>query len=171
MRISQVYENAIYDWCKRVLPTYTVIWDKQSVATPSAKYIAIDILTSGLSEEVNSPNITNPSTDNYKYTLAESMSVQFKLFADDAYLADMGKLRRSYYHAATQTALATAGLTRQKVLSVVDLTGLQNTGFKFACALDVFLGYKIDDTVQSDGEISRVSGEVLGVDFDTNDNI
>ena len=173
MRLNQTYENALVAWVKSVLTGYIVIWDMQNVQTPSSKYVTLNILTSGLSEPVNSPNIEYNTTDKYKYTLAESMAVQIQLFSDDSYLSDMGKLRRSFYYASTQKAFSTAGLTRQKMENIIDLSALANTGFKFACSLDIFLGYKIDDAtvIQTDGEISRVTGTVLGVDFDTNDNI
>ncbi len=168
-RFNSTFENAFVAWIKSVLgSSFTVFWDKQDIETPAMPYATLSYISAGNIENSTPTRIFNndKSTTLVSY---ETLTLSVNIYDNSSeYLDKIAKLKRSFFDDIVLQTFHLAGLACRDFTATQDLSELQETSFEFRAQSDFVFAYAVETTEKDTGYISRVSGEILGIDFDVN---
>jgi hypothetical protein len=166
-RFNSTYENAFVAWVKFVLgSTFTVLWDKQDIATPEMPYALLSYLTAGNIENATTTRIFNNDKSTTLVT-HETLTLSVNIFDNSGdYLNKITKLKRSFSDDIVLQTFHLAGLSCRDFSATQDLSALQETSYEFRAQSDFVFAYAIETAEKDTGYIDRVSGEILDIDFD-----
>jgi len=170
-RFNSTFENAFVAWIKSVLgSTFTVLWDKQDIATPTMPYALLSYLTAGNIENSTPTRIFNNDKSSTLVSY-ETLTLSVNIFDNSGdYLNKIAKLKRSFFDDIVLHTFHLAGLSCRDFAPTQDLSELQESSFEFRAQSDFVFAYAVETTEKDTDYINRVSGEILGIDFDV-DNI
>lgn len=168
-RFNSTFENALIAWVKAALgSSFTVFWDKQDFPTPSIPYATIGYLSAGNIENLTPDKINNNDVAKTTTLLTyETLTISVNVFDNsNDYLNKISKLKRSFFDSVINNNLNKAGLYYRNASNTTDLSELQETSYEFRAQADFVFAYTNSSTETDSGYITRVSGEVLDIDFD-----
>ena len=139
----------------------TWVYANQKGRRPALPYGTLKITNMHLDGEPYELN----GTDKVTYKFKGSLTVRIDIYADSDYLNYMYKIKGSVHQSYVKEMLVADGLFYRTQSDCIDLTELVDSERELRCQNEFIFGFAVD--VEEDVlYIDRVSGEILGREFD-----